>query len=60
MKFKFVKDVKGSVAIYGGKKAKMGDEVELTGYFATKAKLNPDFEEVVKNGDTESSKNESA
>lgn len=46
MKFKFVKKVNGDVPVYQGKKAKTGQTVEFTGYFAEKAKRNPDFEMV--------------
>lgn len=44
MKFKFVKEVEGEVAVYGGQTAKTGDTVEFDGFFAEKAKANPDFE----------------
>ena len=47
MKFKFVKSVSKPVPCYGDKKVKTGQEIELAGHFAEKAKRNPDFEEVV-------------
>lgn len=47
MKFKFVKEVIGTVPCYGNKQVKTGQEIDLTGHFAEKAKRNPDFEEVV-------------
>lgn len=50
-KFVFVKPVESSVATYGSKgatKVKTGDEVELDGFFAEKARANPDYEEVIK------------
>ena len=46
MKFKFIKEVDGEVAIYDGQTAKTGDTVELEGFFAEKASSNPDFETV--------------
>lgn len=46
MKFKFVKNVEGSVPTYNGKKVKTGQEIDLSGHFAEKAKKNPDFEQV--------------
>ena len=46
MKFKLVKQVEGSVRSYGGQEVSTGDEIELDGHFAEKAKLNPDYEEV--------------
>lgn len=49
MKFKFIKEVESEVTIYNEAKVKTGDVVELEGFFADKAKSNPDFEEVKSN-----------
>lgn len=47
MEFKFTKEVEGKVSVYDGNKVATGDTIELTGFFAEKAKRNPDFEEVI-------------
>jgi hypothetical protein len=47
MKFKFVKKVRGVVTSYNGKEVATGEIIELTGHFAQKALLNPDYEQVV-------------
>lgn len=60
MKFKFIKEVSGSVSVYDGNTVKTGDTIELEGFFADKAKNNPDFKEVKARGNKKSDSSESA
>ena len=46
MKFKLIKEVEGLVGAYGHENIKTGDVIELEGFFAEKARNNPDFAEV--------------
>lgn len=48
MFFKFVKEVSEPVKCYGGEMLSTGDTVEYSGFFESKAKKSPHFEEVKK------------
>lgn len=46
MKFKFIGKKRGVVKSYDGKEIATGEEIELTGHFAEKALINPDYQVV--------------
>lgn len=51
MKFEFIKEVSEPVMSYGGVMVKTGDVVELDGWFAEKAKVNPNYRQLDEFGD---------